>query len=780
MKTRLALAVGLLAASGAAAAPVRVTSGEHRDFTRVVLQFEGATPWEFGRTMDGYALRVPGLRPDYDLAKAFDLIGKARLAALAPDRETGDLDLGIACACHAVPFEFRPGIVVIDLYDGPPDAGSAFENPLPILTAAEIPAAAPPEPAKEGEAALSVDPEALIGGYDWTRVSLEQMGLSLGEPPQEARTLPKPTSEPMLLPDIDALRNGLVEQLGAGATAGMIELAPSEGKAEETRKTPEELLQAAEVPTETAPTKAPEAPAAGIEVHGAAEGDEGAEALKTTLGDVPDLVIRDVGDKGKPLTAEGKACVPDEQVDLLAWGSDRPVVEQLGPIRQGMVGEFDKPSEEAVRRVVRFYIYIGFGAEARAILRAYPDLLPEAPVFEAMAALLDGQPVPNESFRGMEDCDASVALWAVLAEPEVLPKDEVGRAAVARTFSALPPALRRLLGPRLVDAYLEAKDVSMAMTLADAVLRSPGEKEPEIIMMEADIERARGHDSLAEAKLEPIVAAPGPSSTDALVDLVEHRASLGQSVKEEDVLTLEAALKERAGSTEEGRYRRALVLAKAASGNFDAAFAEAEDPKTLAAIWRLLGQNGGDTPLLNHATLAEGQPPPPEAVEAAGIISNRLLTLGLADQAARWIVLAPRVPALLQAKIALANGEATRALELIAEETSEQALHLRAEALLSLGDEAGAAKVYQELGKTDRQTEILTTAQDWSALPEDQAAEWRKLLQTEEGPAPPDEPTADPQGPLAANRALVDESASTRDAILNLLNSVQVPQPASQ
>jgi hypothetical protein len=301
------------------------------------------------------------------------------------------------------------------------------------------------------------------------------------------------------------------------------------------------------------------------------------------------------------------------------------------------------------------------------------------------------------------------------------------------------------------------------------------------VMMQAAMARALGHAGEAESKLEPLAAAPGPSSTDALVDLVEHRAMLGQQVSPDEVVTLEAALKERMGSAEEPRYRKAVVLAKAASGDFDTGFAEAGDGDTLASIWRLLAQSGGDTPLLTHATLADGQPAPVEARESAGIIADRMLMLGLADQAARWLTLAPQAPAMLKARVALANGDAQGAIDLVRGDSSEPALHLTAQALLDMGDQAGAAKVYQELGKTDQQWSTLSASQSWDALSKDGPEPWKNVATIVTGtePALPVDPAA-PNGPLAQDKQLVDQSASTRDAITNLLNSVQVPDAPSQ
>jgi hypothetical protein len=794
MRLILALLTLLVSVGTAWAGPVVVTSGEHKDFTRIVLQFDGKPDWQFGRTLDGYALRVPGQALDYDLTKAFDLIGKSRLAALGRDPNTGDLALGIACACHAMPFEFRPGIVVIDLYDGEPPPGSSFEQPLPPLTDAPPPAetgAAPPT--EVSDLAPPPDAETLVSGYDWTKLSLEQMGVAVGEPAPAAQPLPATPVTDSLAPDLDKLRESLVQQMGAGATAGFIELAPPPKTDALAETTPPEDHGPAPGPAEPKgdpqtkeATAKPDAEQPPTEEHRAetTSAEPDATMMRSHLGETPAIQLRDVGERAPPMTAEGGTCIPEEELDLAAWGSDRPVAEQMGPIRQGMIGEFDKPSAEAIKRVVRFYLFVGFGAEARSLLRSYPDLFPEeAPIWTAMAHLIDGEPDATGTFSGMADCDTPAALWAVLSDPAALPRDDIGRAAVARSFSSYPPEIRRLLGPRLVEAYLDAKDIPTATAISEAVLRAPGDPGPEVVMMQADMARALGHNGEAEAKLEPLASAPGPASTDALVDLVEHRATLGQRVSEEEVLTLESALKEREGSPQEERYRTALVLAKAASGDYDSAFAETQDPDTLRSIWRLLAQAGGDTPLLNHATVAEGQSAPDVARESAALIADRMLMLGLSDQAARWLDLAPNAPALLQARIALANGAADRALELIKEDGSEQALHLKAQALLYLGDQAGAAKVYEALGKADQQWSALSAAQSWDELSKGGPDQWKTVAGIVTGeaapPAPPADPTQ-PDGPLAQDKRLVDESATTRDAITNLLNSVQVPGQPSQ
>ena len=109
---------------------VKVTSGDHPDFTRIVIEYPGPVDWKVGRTADGYELRLPGGAAQYDLSEVFGLIGKDRLAAIWADPDTGALHFGIGCACFAMPFEFRPGTVVVDIRNGVPPKGSSFEEAL--------------------------------------------------------------------------------------------------------------------------------------------------------------------------------------------------------------------------------------------------------------------------------------------------------------------------------------------------------------------------------------------------------------------------------------------------------------------------------------------------------------------------------------------------------------------------------------------------------------------------------------------------------------------------
>jgi hypothetical protein len=728
MRLWLALLVWCGGVLAAQAAPVVVTSGEHPGFTRLVMQFAGPVDWQVGRTPDGYALRVKNQTPAYDTAKAFDLIGKGRIAALWIDLATGDLRLGVACNCYAMPFEFRPGIVVVDLNDGAPPKGSSFELPL------DGPAQLEPPPAE-----MPTSPQ---GTYDWTTIALPQFG-SL---PDVAVKQPEtPTAAPVLStvdPDLEALRLSLLQEMSRGASQGIVDMAKPKPEA------PGPLLDKT----------------SSVQIH---------------LGEAPDLVIRQKGIAGAPLTAKGAACLTDDQMDVPSWGASRPVSDQIGPERQGLTGEFDKPDPDAITRAVRFQLFLGFGAEARSLIRAFPTDLPDKAVWSSMSRILDEEPDPHTAFTGMADCDTAAALWATLADPKARPTDEIAKAAILRSFSALPPHLRRLLGPHLVTNFLDAGDIPVATALRDAVLRAPGDPGPGIVLMQASMDRALGKPARAEAQLEILANAPGPSSADALAALVEQRAGLGQSVEFVQVQALEEQLKERRGGPDAGRFQHALVLARAASGDFDRSFAEALDaPDTEATVWRLLAQLGPDSALLTHATLAPAGAAPSAARRSAALIADRMLGLGMADQAARWVKLDDKAPPVLRARIALDQGDPKGALALVESDASPTALAVKAQALDALSQQKDAAEVYGQLGKTEDQQSALGRSQAWEKLAKDGPDTWKAVASIVVQPTAP--PDATGAGPLATGKALVQDSATTRDAIKALLDVVKTPVPPSQ
>lgn len=133
----------LLLLPGVAQAEVaRVSSGEHADFSRLVITLDEPSAWQFGRTADGYALSFSRDGITFDTEAIFGRIPKTRIGAVRQGAVGSRLQVLANCECHATVFEFRPGIIVIDVKNGPPDKASPFEKPAEAA-ATSLPAPTP-------------------------------------------------------------------------------------------------------------------------------------------------------------------------------------------------------------------------------------------------------------------------------------------------------------------------------------------------------------------------------------------------------------------------------------------------------------------------------------------------------------------------------------------------------------------------------------------------------------------------------------------------------------
>lgn len=562
-----------------------VLSGEHDGFTRLVITLPIPGDWRLGRSDDGYVLDVAGRQPGFDLGRVFDRITRNRLSAIWADPGDGRLNLGLACACHAIPFEYRPGVLVIDLRDGPPPAGSAFELGLDGTAMAPLVAASPMRPrARSGLPPQSPDAQA----FNW--LDLRMQGQE-GRSGMAALPLPGPA-----MPDrsLLALEADLLMDFSRAAAEGLID--------------PVTRLPAA-VPA----AGRPDAP------HG-----------NLRLGDTLDA--RTALSAAPALAADGAACPDPGSLAIADWGDTRPVSLQFAESLADLTGEFDHPDPEQVTRATRFLLHIGFGAEARALVAAFPTDHPDLALWRSMGRIVDGNADPNGAFRGMAACDGPAALWAALADP-ALPPAMIDRPALLRAFSALPPALRRHLGPPLAERFLNAEDTATATALQESILRLPGVPDPRSQVMAARLSGAMGLESQAADHLDTALAESGPAQHHALTALVDLHLAEGRALDPGVAESLSAFLPQMEGTPDHPALLRAHVLALALSARFDEAFAALPAaPEATADLWRLLAA-GPDSAVLLHAIGAESVQIPQETRSA---IANRLVQLGFPDQARLW------------------------------------------------------------------------------------------------------------------------------------------------
>lgn len=728
-------------AQTAAPQTVVVKSGDHPGFTRLVLELPQATDWAMGRTDDGYELRLTTAGARFDLTRVFDGIQRDRLAAIWADPATGGLRMGIACACHAIPFEFRPGLIVVDLRDGPPPRGSSFELSLDGAKTADLAAKLSPRPRARPQSRPAPRSPGRAGAadYDW---------LSSSKP--EAIGMPANRPVPLILavpekPDFGPLKEALLRQLGRGAAQGIVQMArPS-------------------LSARNAGDPLPSGPRANIR-----------------LGATPGFEVAARRGPENLLIADGADCIADDRLDLAKWGNDLPAPIQLADARANLIGEFDKPNPDAVIKAIRLLIHFGFGAEAQQLMQQMPVKTADQALWISLAKLVDGQADPGGPFSAMLACDSAAALWAVVASPQLTQGDQPRIEAVLRAFSALPTQLRSSLGPDLSAKFLAIDDVATAQTLQNAVLRATRAPTPDTAVMQAQLALAAGDPNAAAAHLKPMLAQPGPATADALIALVDTQIATEETVAPETALAIAGLVRERAGSSLDPALRRAQILALGSSGDFDQAFDLLPDtPEAARDLWMLLARSGSAAAILVHAVLPTDAVLPALDPVDRNLIASQLMALGLAEPALVWIGAsrsdAPEDVRITAAAARILNGDPAAALASLDKVGGTVASDLRAQAWVALDQPEKAAAAFADAGNPDAETRAQSWARDWDSLARNDTSSWQPAAAFASAP-----PVKDPSilpGPLALGNALVADSARARATVLDLLSRVPRPVP---
>ncbi len=736
----------LLAPACLRAEPIRVQSGEHDGFSRLVLSGVGTREWVFGRTEQGYVLSLAGVSSGFDVSDVYRMIPRNRISAVWADPESGALNLRIACACHALPYELQPGILVVDVRDGPAPPGSSFEL---SLTASPVPPLVDAIPARPKRR-----PGAADGVTGQPAASFPPIGaIATGVSGQSPSLMPTLTAETV---DMFSMRDNLLRELSDGSARGVVTL---------------------QLPPE--PSLAPQPQKTDSSLNG-----------HIRIGEDLGLVVLPGGtdDRRDNLTNDGSACMSGNRFDLAAWGPDGPAISTLGRATHGLVGEFDSPDPVALERAVKYLLHLGFGVEAKGLITAFETPIRDHDLLVALASLVDGAADPNGLFVPMAACDTSAALWAALSVSDLTTLPDLNVKAVLRGFSALPLHLRRHFGPGLADQFLAINDLETARALTAAVGRGGQAADSSVTLAQAKVDHALGETDAAAAELAHVASGNSPDAVQALMLLVETRIENDHVVPPDQIVALGALMQEYRGAEDEPGLARALALAHASAGNFGAAFRMLpDDVETQSEIWSILAEHGSDAALLDFAVVADGVSAPPVSDDARQTLARRLVGIGLPSPAERWldtpiVALAGSgltrldqtdADRLLRAEISVRRKDGAAAVQQLIGQTGEAADRLRARAFEIALQQDQALRQYAALNDQDAMTIAARNARDWQAVVTGPDPLWSAAAGLIKPKSP--DPSAPVPGPLARSRALLEESLSARDTLSRLLSAVPTP-----
>ena len=116
MRCLLSLPV-IFAATFSNAQEGKIRTGEHEDFTRIVIEMGESSDWRVGGVEGGFGVVIEGLE-SYDPSDFFDRISRDRIADVRVDSDSKALLVRLACQCVADPFVFGGDKLVIDVKAG--------------------------------------------------------------------------------------------------------------------------------------------------------------------------------------------------------------------------------------------------------------------------------------------------------------------------------------------------------------------------------------------------------------------------------------------------------------------------------------------------------------------------------------------------------------------------------------------------------------------------------------------------------------------------------------
>ena len=706
--------------------PAMVTTGEHPDFTRIVVTLPDPANWRLGRVADGYTLSVETQGLEYDLTDAFKRIPKTRIADVAQVAATSDLHIVAACACHVTAFAFRPNVIVVDIKAGGPPADSLFEAPLVSFT----PVTSTPE-----VTAPALEPAGSSIALDWANRMATPMEAEKPAPPLASR-----------IPE--GFRETIVEQLGIAASQGLVTL-------DATKPALNEKLARATAPQEqTSEESFRVIPEAGMEMR-----------LGGGVDDVPALQ---------------EECLSAEAVDLPAWGKDsKNPAEGLSAIHRMLVTDADRLPASQLADAARQYLYLGFGAEARLVLAAIPTPTREQQALAEIGHIIDGTYRENSPFKGMETCNSAVALWAVLARDQLRPSEPVAVGALVQGFAALPYHLRENLAARLIDRLLERGDETSAHMIRDTISRVKDQTPLTMQLTEARLDLHENRPEQAKLALEAASAQPGPDEAAALVALIDMDFAARHPVSADRISMLETLAAQTRGQEPEEDLRRALVRAYALSGEFDLAHQTLQKvPDVASDFWTLMAETGSDRDILELAFV----PPADRAVidpESRFALAQKLHLLGFPRQALQWLGVPRADMASLPDATRIAIAEAQLAVfqprEALATISGLDtgADHIRAKAMRALGQAQEAAILLQgDPSSAETLVSLQRTERQWAALAEQSEGAWPSVAALAiEANLPPS-----PEVPitLAGAQAIVSKVEDSRKHLGELLQETRL------
>lgn len=715
--------------SVALAEDVRVRSGEHPGYSRLVLEFAERPAWTVRTSGETAEIVLSPAAHAFDLSRIFERIPRTRVRDVEVT-ESG-IRLRLACACRVAVFAIRDAAIAIDVADGIPSQGLvAVEQTSATDSAPPAAQESRPSTAKGAEVGPVMPPPRIGARTPDVVAPAPHPGRNAAQIDASA-PLPDAAPDAPPIPETPPeLRSATLERLAEGvaraASQGTLRLVPG--------------TSTSEIPVP------PIGAASGANLRLRIPGEE------DWLSD--GSVLR-------------KHCIDQDRLDVGTWSApDVKPADQIASAWRQVADAADVLDENRALDLARLFVSFGFGAEARGVITALAPRHPDAEVIEALSFVVDADTVPAGALADQADCPGRAQLWLTLATGiPGTPED------VLVAVSELPLALRRHLSARLIATFLEAGDKSTAEAIRATVDRAAGPHGDGFDLAAAHLDAAdrRPH---GMRTVRDLARSASPVADEALALHLALGNDGGPPPEPPALARAEIRADDLRGTETGVRLESELIMAALRMEDFELAGARLADaisadilPKEradalVAEYVRALAERASDETLLIHAAaMRETIVSRSDGGSERSALAQRLADLGFGRLARDYFPARGEAisdPA-LAAEVLLLSGDALGALALLEaqEAPDERQLGVRAAALRALDRPQEAARFYELLGDRRTADELRRTAGPPPGLP-------LPLLDDGNG-APPSLP------------ALMEASSAARSSIATILEDL--PQP---
>lgn len=516
----------------AQAPTVLVRAGEHRDYTRLLLQLPEQNHWRLRTGIISARLDIDGPPLVFDLAQTFARIPRTRLRDVRASE--GGLDLYIGCDCNIQAHEDIPQFLIIDIIGtgshtafAPMTAPRPPRRPLHMMADRKGRAA---DPRRAGTQLA----QALRGGV--SDMALPH-ALTLSEVFGDAPSMPRQAIS-------DATANGPSQRAAVARELGLV-LASSVSSGN--------LQAATEFTASTDPETAREDKPLRSENDLGAHFSVAAQGrTQSTTSAAPALPCPDVSFH--------------DPSEWFAQTDPADISQNLG----NLFNEFDQAEPHYIRESAQHFILLGFGAEARMVLSLLADPDEAADILTSISYLVDMSELPATlDLSPLAACGPMGSLWAFLASGDKTLPAAFSIDNLVHALQDLPPHLRLHLGPKIVQRLAKSgrlEEAQVIFTSLDRVAQ-PNSGQLNLARAALDLPRAQSDKAhMLEKSLSP------ETSDDDLIFLLSRREVQGKPVEASLLEAATTRLFALRGTRPGREIARLVVRAMARMAEFQQAF----------------------------------------------------------------------------------------------------------------------------------------------------------------------------------------------------------------